>query len=61
MNRHAITVAFLLAAAVFYQFGFGFGVGLALVAGFISELIVWVRVSGALTKSTSDKTSVGSQ
>lgn len=61
MKRHAITAAFLLAAAVFYLIGFGLGAGLALVAGFASEMIFWVRVSGALTKSTSDKTSVGSQ
>lgn len=59
MNRHAITVAFLLAAAVFYQIGFGFGVGLALVAGFISEMIFGLSFSGALTESTSDKTSAG--
>lgn len=61
MKRHAITVAFLLVAAVFYLIGFGFGVGLALVAGFISEMIFWVRVSGALTKPTSDNTSVASR
>lgn len=61
MKRHAITIAFLLFAIVFYQIGFGFGVGLALIAGFISEMIFWVRVSGRLTTPKSAKTSAGGQ
>ncbi|MEO8103531.1 MAG: hypothetical protein ABI790_13470 [Betaproteobacteria bacterium] len=59
MKRHVITAAFLLAAAVFYEIGFGLGVGLALVAGFVSEMIFWVRISRALSAPRSHKANTG--
>lgn len=56
MKSHAITLLCLLAAAVFYVVGFGFGVELAVVVGFISEIIFWVRVSRGLTAGKAGKT-----
>ena len=55
MKSHAITLLCLLAAGVFYAVGFGFGVELAVVAGFISEMIFWVRVSRRLTVGKAGK------
>jgi hypothetical protein len=55
MKSHAITLLCLLAAFVCYLIGFGFGVELAVVIGGISELIFWVRVSGAVTAPKSEK------
>ena len=55
MRGHAITIACLVAAAVFYTIGFGAGVELAVVAGCVSELVFWVRVSRGLTSADTER------
>ena len=44
-----MTIACVLAAAVFYAIGFGAGVESAVVAGCVGELVFWMRVSRGLT------------
>ena len=55
MTGHAMTIACLLAAAMFYAIGFGAGVELAVVAGCISEMVFWVRVSRRPTATDAEK------
>ena len=55
MLGHAITIACLAAAAGFYAIGFGAGVELAVVAGCVSELVFWVRVSLGLTSPDTER------
>ena len=55
MWGHAMTIACILAAAVFYAIGFGAGVELAVVAGCVSELVFWVRVSRGLTSPDTER------
>ena len=56
MRGHAITIACLVAAAVFYAIGFTVGFELAVVAGCVSEMVFWVRVSRGLTATEKAKT-----
>ena len=55
MRGHAMTVACVLAAAVFYAIGFGAGVELAVVAVCVSELVFWMRVSRRLTSPDTER------
>ena len=50
MRQHAITILCVLAAGIFYAVGFGFGIEVALIVGFVVEMVFWVWVSTSLTQ-----------